>query len=139
MIYKIHCDGGSRSNPGPAAAAFVVYGEKNEILFQEGKFLGVATNNVAEYMGVVLALEWLAGQTGYANPLNFYLDSQLIVNQLNGVFRIKEKTLAGLATRVKNLESKINSKVVFNHVLREKNKDADSLVNQTLDSQGLSS
>lgn len=133
MIVKIHCDGGSRSNPGPAASAFVAYDEDEKIIFQQGKYLGQATNNVAEYQGVLLALEWLVEEKNINSPVNFYLDSQLIVNQLNGVFRIKEKTLLDLAMQVKSLERKLNVKIIFNHVLRAKNKDADLLVNQTLD------
>lgn len=133
MKIKIHCDGGSRGNPGAGASAFVVYGKDAETKYKAGKVLGVTTNNVAEYNGVLDALDWLIKQKDIEGPVPFFLDSQLVVNQLKGVFKIKDKNLLELAKRVKILEQKLSYKISYNHVFRNDNKDADLLVNQTLD------
>lgn len=134
MVNKIFCDGGSRGNPGNAACAFVAYMD-NEQAYKEGKFLGQTTNNVAEYSGVILALEWLNKQEKNQDQIVFYLDSKLIVNQLKGVYRIKERTLLELAMQVKSLQRTLGVNLQFVHIPREQNKEADLLVNQTLDLQ----
>ena len=85
-------DGGSRGNPGPAACSFIA--EKNgKIIFSQSKYLNVQTNNVAEYYGVLLALKWLIKYSGTNNidQVIFHLDSLLIANQLNGIYKIKMK------------------------------------------------
>ncbi|MFH1840747.1 MAG: ribonuclease HI family protein [Candidatus Shapirobacteria bacterium] len=133
-MIKIFTDGGARGNPGPAAAAFVVK-DKEKILFRQGRFLGTATNNVAEYQAVVLALRWLVvnDQPPLAEVINFYLDSLLVVSQLNGRYKIKDKKLQELAVTVRGLEKELNSRVNYAHIAREKNYLADKLVNQILD------
>lgn len=131
----IHTDGGSRGNPGPAACAFVVE-EKNKIIFEGYKFLGKATNNVAEYNGVILALEWINRESGIVNQesgITFLMDSELIVRQLNGIYRVKDEELQKLFFQVKKLIVESKTKIIFQHVPREKNKEADLLVNQELD------
>ncbi len=130
---KIYCDGGSRGNPGASASAFIVYSEDGKIVYSQSVYLGIATNNIAEYKGVILALEWLLAQVDIKVPVPFYLDSQLIVNQLNGVYKIKEPKLLILAGIIKNLEKSLTCKISFKHIFRNENKDADLLVNQTLD------
>jgi ribonuclease HI len=140
----IFTDGGARGNPGPAAIGFVVKDERGKILAQKGKFLGRATNNVAEYQALIEALKWLIANN--ANGLiftkekklivNFFLDSQLVVNQLNGFYKIKDIKLKNLIIKVKSLEKKINGKIFYGFVHRQKNRQADFLVNQTLDNQG---
>ena len=130
----INCDGGSRGNPGPAASAFVAYRDGQEI-FSQGKFLGVATNNVAEYTAVLLALEWLANNLQFKiYNLQIILDSELVVRQLNGEYKIKNKKLQELALEIKNIEKSTSAKIFYSHVARDKNKMADQLVNTTLDS-----
>lgn len=143
----IYSDGGSRGNPGFAASAFVVIGNDGKVLHQESKYLGITTNNVAEYQGVVLALNWVISEawpttlvsksTNYSNnignQINFYLDSELVVKQLNGLYRVKDLNLKKLFTIAKNLEKEIATKIVFQHVPRSKNIQADQLVNQELD------
>ena len=124
----INCDGGSRGNPGPAASAFVAYRDGQEI-FSQGKFLGVTTNNVAEYQAVILALEWLTENSS----ANFILDSELVTRQLTGVYKIKNEILRELSIRAKKIEKEKNLKINYQHVLREKNKKADLLVNEALD------
>ena len=127
---KIFCDGGSRGNPGPAACAFVVYGQNNQIIHREGKFLGIATNNEAEYSAVVLALSYLGNLSDLDN-LSFLLDSLLVVNQLNGLWKVKEPRLRELLMKVRGLEN--NRKITYAHIPRSQSSVADLLVNATLD------
>ena len=130
----INCDGGSRGNPGPAASAFVVSKDGVEI-FSEGKFLGQTTNNVAEYTAVLMALEWInqnkekVGETA----IEFVLDSELVVRQLTGIYKIKNENLKELAGKIMAIRKTISSPISFRNVLRDKNKTADELVNKTLD------
>lgn len=134
-LLTINCDGGSRGNPGPAACAFVVSEEGKEI-FSKGTFLGETTNNVAEYNAVLTAFEWLSLNKEKYKDYNvtFILDSELVVRQLTGVYKIKNENLKELAIKIKLLENKLPIKISFTNVLREKNKSADLLVNTTLDS-----
>lgn len=131
----INCDGGSRGNPGPAACAFVV-SENGKEFFSKGTFLGNTTNNVAEYQAVLTALEWLFENKekyeGYS--ITFILDSELVVRQLTGVYKIKNENLRELAGKIKLFERELSFKISYTNVLREKNKSADLLVNETLDS-----
>lgn len=133
---SIFCDGGARGNPGPAAGAFVVKDNQGKTLYQKAKFFGHATNNQAEYKAVLLAFEWLASQHLTFNfrllTLNFYLDSRLVVNQLSGLFKIKNSQLQHLAIKVKELENKLGTKIFYHFVKREKNKEADKLLNHIL-------
>lgn len=134
---NIFTDGGARGNPGPAAIGFVVMTGNGKAIFKTGKPLGHATNNVAEYSAVVAALEWLTGN-GKAigsqySTINFYSDSQLMVNQLKGLYKIKNLGLQKLIIQVRTLENQLNKKYFYHLIPREKNSLADSLVNQTLD------
>ena|SRR3989344_596363 len=129
----IHCDGASRGNPGSAAAAFVVI-DNGEVVYKSGKLLGETTNNVAEYSAVIEALSWLIGKPTYGQ-VTFVLDSQLIVNQLNGVYKIKNLTLQKLAYTAKKLEKDIGQKIFYKNVPRAQNYRADTLVNQILDGE----
>jgi len=132
-MYKIFCDGGSRGNPGPAASAFVVYDSDSKEVFKLGKFLGKATNNIAEYSAVISALSWLIENEKTSSLIEFYLDSQLIVNQMAGSYKIKEENLKLLAIKIKKMESLFKNKISYQHIPREENKIADKLVNETLD------
>jgi len=127
-------DGGSRGNPGPAACAFVVEKE-GKIIFSQNKYLGKNTNNVAEYSGVILALTWLTkySSENQVDSINYFLDSLLITNQLNGIYKIKNENLKKYFDIIKNLEKKIKIKINYKHIYREKNKMADLLVNKCLD------
>ena len=100
---SIYCDGGARGNPGPAAIAFVVW-QDGKIIHRFSRKIGKTTNNVAEYQAAIAALEWLSQQSAISNKqslllrnqpsaISFYLDSLLIVNQLNGIFKIKNSFL----------------------------------------------
>lgn len=133
MKLVINCDGGARSNPGPAASAFVVFDVSGQVVYQTGKYLGDGTNNQAEYEAVLMAVNWL-GQNYPRAEVEFLLDSQLVVNQLQGHFRIKNQTLKKIFSQINNLilEKQLRIKS-FSYVPRERNFVADSLVNQTLD------
>jgi ribonuclease HI len=133
----IFTDGGSRGNPGQAACAFVVL-NNNNIVFQDAHTIGVTTNNVAEYYGVIKALNWLLKyqplvQNQAIDSLVFKLDSLLVVNQLIGKFKIKNKDLMNLVLQIKELEQKIPVKIIYLHVSRSRNNIADSLLNLALD------
>lgn len=135
----IHTDGGARGNPGPAAASFVVFDQTKKEIYKEGKYLGEATNNVAEYNGVIQALRWLKNFTPESRPakIHFFLDSQLVVNQLNGKFKIKDSKLRLLIMEIHSLETEIGAAIIYCYVPREKNKEADLLLNQILDEKQL--
>lgn len=131
----IYTDGGSRGNPGPAACAFVVCGEGDNVVFQSGKYLGRQTNNFAEYCGVEEALKWLSCQNNLPAEINFKLDSLLVVNQLNGIYKIKNPALRAKIIEIRKIEKMLNRKICFRHIKREGNALADSLLNKTLDQQ----
>jgi len=139
MTLSIFCDGGARGNPGPAAIGFVVFKDNRQVK-RFSQRIGETTNNVAEYKAVIAALEWLAknqellGSSPKIHPqVNFYLDSQLVVSQLRGFYKVKSPKLQRLVIFAKNLESQIDLKVFYHLVTRTRNKVADSLVNQALD------
>lgn len=129
-IVKLYADGGSRGNPGPSACGFVIFDEQDEILAQKGIYLGVTTNNVAEYQGLKVALEQ-ALKLG-AREVKVYLDSMLVVNQMKGIFKVKNRDLWPIHDSVKQLLPRFKQ-VSFTHVPRELNKLADAEVNKALD------
>lgn len=126
----IYSDGGSRGNPGPSAAGYVIVNSKQEVVGQGGEYLGITTNNQAEYQGVRIGLE-RALEMGY-KQVDFRIDSMLVVNQMNGIYKIKNRELWPIHERIRELMSKFN-KVTFSHVNREFNQLADGMVNRTLD------
>ena len=128
---SVYCDGGSRGNPGPAASAFVVI-EKGDVIISKSFYLGKTTNNVAEYTAVYKALLWLSNSSYKNYSTAFYLDSELVVNQLNGNYKVKSENLKPIFIKSKRLFNKL-PKVTFVSVPRDKNKLADHLVNVSLD------
>lgn len=130
MKLIINTDGGARGNPGPAGIGVVIRDESGKIIFEHGSYIGDTTNNVAEYSALIKAMETARDLGGI--DLLVRMDSELIVKQMLGLYKIKEPTLQGLASKVLKLKSHFNS-VVFTHIRREFNKDADRLVNQALD------
>lgn len=129
---KIYCDGGSRGNPGPAASAFVVK-DGHVMLHKGSSYLGKTTNNVAEYKSVIMALTWLYKNFKKRASTTLILDSQLVTKQLNGNYKIKNKTLRELAFFIKRLERKIETPITYQWFPRSKNRVADRLVNKELD------
>ena len=126
---RVYTDGCAKGNPGPAGAAFVVEDMDGAILGEGGIALGVATNNEAEYRALILAMEHCI-ENEIKHGL-FHTDSQLMANQINGIYRIKNERMAALARRVNELIREFDT---FNlsYVPREQNKRADKLANQAL-------
>jgi ribonuclease HI len=125
----IYTDGGSRGNPGPSASGFVIMDESERVLHEGGMYLGITTNNVAEYHGVSLALEKALAMG--ARTVDVRMDSLLVVNQMNGTYQIKNRELWPIHEHIKELITKLD-KVTFTHVRREYNQLADGMVNKIL-------
>jgi ribonuclease HI len=129
-VITAYFDGGARANPGPAGYGVYIVDGDGQVLAELFEPLGIATNNVAEYRGLIAALEW-----AIANGLQELAvkgDSLLIVEQMRGNYRVKNEGLIPLHQRARTLVSKIG-KVTFEHVRREQNKDADRLSNLGMD------
>jgi phosphoribosylglycinamide formyltransferase-1 len=130
MKVVAHTDGGSRGNPGPAAAGFVLEDDAGRPLVARAFFLGETTNNVAEYAALVKAME-SARHIGAAE-ITVYTDSELMVRQLKGVYKVKSDLIRPLFERVNELRNQFESCLVV-HVTRDKNVEADRIVNKALD------
>lgn len=129
----IHGDGGSRGNPGEAAYGFVI-SQEGKVLYEEGKRIGINTNNVAEYSAVIEALRHVLGSKYKVSNIKFFLDSKLVVEQMSGRWKIKNEILRNKFFTIKNLEKTLGVKITYEHVPREKNREADRMVNLALDS-----
>ena len=128
-MIKVFCDGGARGNPGPAAWGFVVK-KDGKIIKQNYGYIGIATNNIAEYTALVKALSWLL-ENFKGQAVRVYLDSKLAVSQLNGEYKVKNANLQKLVGEAKELEKGLAS-IIYNHIPRDQNKEADRLVNIAL-------
>lgn len=128
---KVYTDGASRGNPGPAAIGMVFYSSSDEIVEEHKEKLGNQTNNYAEYMAVIRALEM--GVAQQVHKMSFYCDSQLLVRQMIGQYKVKAPQIKELFLKAQELVKKLEA-VEFHHVRREFNKEADALANQALDS-----
>lgn len=133
-VLEIYTDGGSRGNPGKSACAFAAFINKT-LIKENSLYLGITTNNVAEYQGVYFALKWIAdsGEVNEIREVIFFLDSELIVKQLNGLYKIKNTNLLKINIDIKNLIKETNKNILFRNIPREQNKIADGLVNRELD------
>ncbi len=136
----IYADGGARGNPGPAAIGVVVKTETGKMLATISRKIGETTNNVAEYRAVLSALTWLKENKNIVSQQNvsriqFFLDSTLVANQLNGIFKVKDGKLREFLLAARILESEIGLDIHYQYVPREKNFEADFLVNQAFDNQ----
>lgn len=147
MQLIIHTDGGARGNPGPSAIGVVIEectgataGDCDEKKLKQlaafGKRIGEGTNNTAEYTAVVEALIFLrdSGRDLTGTHVQFYLDSTLVVNQLNGLYKIKQAHLRDLLLKVRSLESELGIRATYASIPREQNSLADFQVNKALDS-----
>ena len=133
-MIEIFCDGGSRGNPGPAAFGFVVKDSKK--LIKEGRgYIGVATNNFAEYTAVIEALKWLK-ENYPGKDLRFYLDSELVASQLSGLYKVKNAKIRDQIFEIRSLETSFGQ-ISYQYTSRELNREADKLVNQVLDEYGI--
>lgn len=127
----IYSDGGSRGNPGPAGIGAVLYKDNSKI-GECAEFIGHATNNEAEYKALIMGL--LKAKSLKAKTVNCFLDSELVVKHLNRQYRIKDEKIIPLFIKIWNLMFDFE-KVTFAYIPREKNKEADALVNKILDSE----
>lgn len=132
---RMYADGGSRGNPGPAAGAAVLFavnadGSQGERVSEVAKYIGIDTNNQAEYTGIIIGLQ-RARELGF-DSIDVRLDSELAVKQLNGQYKVKNPEIAKRFLEVHNLRVQF-SRITFTHVFREQNTAADALVNATLD------
>ena len=134
MRARLFTDGGARGNPGPAAFGYVLEAEDGTVLAAHGEAIGVATNNVAEYRGLVAGLERAAElQVGEVEVVS---DSELLVKQMNGEYRVKNEALRELSLQAARLARQVG-KVRYTAVRREHNELADRLVNEALDAADL--
>jgi ribonuclease HI len=126
----IYTDGGARGNPGPAGIGAVIYDANRRLVAEVSEYLGVATNNQAEYQALIAALK-KAASLGAAE-LECYLDSELVVKQLKREYKVKNKDLAPLFLIVHNLSLSFK-KITYTHIPRERNEEADRLANEAMD------
>ena len=127
---RLSTDGGARGNPGPAAFAYVLESEDGEVLAEHGETIGVATNNVAEYRGLIEGLA-RAVELGILE-LEVVSDSELLVKQMRGEYKVRNEALQALSVEAARLARRLD-RVTYTHVRRAKNKRADELVNEALD------
>ncbi|MBA2278940.1 4a-hydroxytetrahydrobiopterin dehydratase [Candidatus Saccharibacteria bacterium] len=128
---KIFADGGSRGNPGPSAGGYVILDMDDNVVKRNGKYLGITTNNQAEYHSIKGGLE--AAVAMGAKVAHVYMDSMLVVNQMKGVYKVRNRDLWPIHQAIKTLVTSFE-RINFTHVPREMNKLADAMVNETLDS-----
>lgn len=135
MRFTIYGDGGSRGNPGPAGSGAIIRNEAGETVGTVSEFLGITTNNVAEYTAVLRALELLSSileDKAKDAEVHVRMDSMLVIRQMKGEWKIKHPNMKPLAASVAMLVPHFKS-VTFEHVYREDNKDADALANEAMD------
>lgn len=144
MKLIINTDGAARGNPGPAAAAFVVKDSAGNLQEICGKYIGIATNNVAEYTALIDALNFILanrgnwrvkGNHGEIEEIIIKSDSLLMVSQVTGKWKIKDRNLQMKVMEVKKLERELGCKISYMHIPRELNKEADREANRILDEQ----
>lgn len=134
----MYTDGGARGNPGPAGIGVQILDEQGTLLKEFGEYIGEQTNNVAEYTALIRALEELLKLYGPKlrdMRVEVRMDSELVVRQMSGVYKVKEPTLKTLFARAAGLKLEHIPNLIFTHVRREKNKRADELVNEAIDAQ----
>lgn len=135
MKLIIYTDGASRGNPGQASFGFTISDGKGKLIYEEGKYIGITTNNVAEYTAVLEALKYIQknyNRTGL--QLELFADSRLVVEQLAGRFKMKSEHLKPIFSQIKVLTMELGG-MVHTHIPREKNTKADRLANLALDSR----
>ena len=132
-MYYLYVDGASRGNPGPSAIGVVIEAEYGYVIDMWGDYIGIATNNVAEYTALIRGLKKILDLK--IREVKIFSDSELLVKQLNGDYRVKDKKLKKLFEEVKELEKKFN-RILYQHIPRERNTRADSLANMALNIKG---
>lgn len=135
---KIFTDGGSRGNPGLSGIGVYISDDSSETLAEIGKRIGTGTNNRAEYLAIIEGLDWvIQNRSSFPNlsEIDFFMDSNLAVSQLNGLYKIKNADIRSLILEVRKNEAEIGVPIKYAHVRREKNRIADRLVNLALDNK----
>lgn len=132
MQLTIHTDGGSLNNPGKAACAFLIH-ENGKLLHTYNEYIGIASNNVAEYTGLIRALTYVRDHLkDSVERISVFADSELMVRQVTGIYKVKNADIKPLHSQVKLLEMELGVPITFTHVLRDKNSEADALVKAAL-------
>lgn len=129
---KIYTDGGARGNPGPAAYGVVIKNKKDKTILKKGKAIGKATNNQAEYLGLIAGLELVIENYPQVKKVDFFLDSTLVVNQMKKKFKVKAISIRPLWYQAQKLANKINGEISYHYIPRKKNYLADKMLNQAL-------
>ena len=149
---NVYCDGGARGNPGPASIGFLIKDGEYRLIYKHAASIGFSTNNTAEYKAVIAALEYLKTHkelVSSSTTIHLFLDSRLVVNQLNGVFKVKDQKMKTLVLAVRNSEHELGAlldeyqtlfaskapRIRYALVPRELNQEADALVNRVLDQE----
>lgn len=141
-LVAVFTDGGSRGNPGPAAIGVYIVKNNDIVLAQIAKNIGRATNNVAEYSAIIEGFKWIFENKKFFSSkarIEFFLDSQLAVRQLLGIYKVKNPLIRELVFTIRQHEIELGLKIAYNHIPREKNIQADKLVNIALDNKATSS
>ncbi|PIT97565.1 ribonuclease H [Candidatus Berkelbacteria bacterium CG10_big_fil_rev_8_21_14_0_10_41_12] len=128
----IWSDGGSRGNPGPAGIGFVIKDSGNKLIYERGDVIGEATNNIAEYSAVLEALKYVKKNIA-TSEINCMCDSELIVKQLRGEYKVKNAKLKQLFYDIRSKLMEVGANISFTHVPRDKNERADELYNKALE------
>ena len=136
MKLVIYTDGASRGNPGHAAYGFTISDERGNLLYEEGEYIGITTNNVAEYTAVLEALKHVKEEFVKEESLEIELfaDSKLVAEQLSGNYKVKAKHLKPIIEQIKILAMELGG-ITYSHVLRSQNTAADKLANLALDNR----
>lgn len=132
MILTVYTDGASRGNPGKSSYGFVVFDENKSIYHKEGKYIGVNTNNFAEYTAVLKAFEYIDKNFSKEISISFFMDSRLVVEQLSGRFKVKSANLKPLIAQIKEFEGQYRQ-ISYTHIPRSENFLADHQANLALD------
>lgn len=133
MIVKVYTDGASRGNPGSAAAGIVIKDETGNEIKTFGKYIGECTNNVAEYTALIESVKLLKELNEPFEEISFFCDSELMVKQIKGEYKIRHKDLIKLSLEFWKEIKSLNKKFSITYIPREENKTADKLANEALD------
>lgn len=130
---KVFTDGASRGNPGMSAIGIAVYNDEDELITELKKFIGTGTNNSAEYKALIESVKLLCSIKTDFDSVNFYCDSELVVKQIKGQYKIKNPDMITLSNEFFKELNSLQKKYTITHIPREKNKTADNLANEALD------
>ena len=135
MKLSVYTDGGSRGNPGISGFGVAILDDTGQVIAKLSKFIGIKTNNEAEYSALIEALTWLNDSKAKfsIDYVNFYSDSQLMVRQVQGKYQVKADNIKPLIAAVRSLLTQLDISYQFNEILRDKNKLADELANHAMD------